>query len=88
MTERPSLQPNALRDVPTVNTAKAPDTPVAIVCNPLYAIGGLGLVAGILLWLGNLSGLVPTFRGSGLVAIAVGCVFWHLGVCFPRRVKL
>jgi len=57
----------------------------AIECNPLYTLGGLCLLCGLGLWIGNLTHLLVTFRGSALLAIFLGFVLWHLGVCFPRR---
>jgi hypothetical protein len=69
------------------DAAKQPRA-VAIVCNPLYAVGAVAMAAGILLWLGNLSGLLQTFRGAGLLAIVLGAILWHLGIWFPRRREL
>ena len=60
----------------------------AIECNRLYVVGCLVMICGVLLWLGHLTTLLPTFRGSGFVVIILGCALWHLGILCPRRRKL
>lgn len=42
-------------------------------------LGGLVFVAGVALWIGNVSGALRTFPGAGYLTMLVGGVMWRAG---------
>lgn len=45
----------------------------------LMGVGGLIVVVGGLLWMGNMTGKFPTFPYAGYITIAIGAALFGLG---------
>lgn len=46
-------------------------------------LGGLITIAGAFLWLGNVLGFFPTFRGAGKITLIIGIFIWGAGAAMP-----
>jgi hypothetical protein len=45
----------------------------------MYMVGGVIFIFGALLWIGNVSGLFPTFTGAGYITMGVAGALWRFG---------